>query len=273
MIFSSRFTAVVTSIMAAITLAGCQPKPSESVTETEVTPTAVDTAAAETDTSAVAQEDSASDNPTDMAVLREDYAKAMTRMNNEMMIGMAYNDSDTAFAKTILALHRGAVSLAELQLKYGTDSQMRLLAQQLVDSQQQKLDISNKWLASHPDVANPKANTEAMQHAYADIVASMNYKIRIGTDSPKADLAFARALLAHQQAILALAQVQLRYGTDVEMRRLAVQLTKEQPLVIRPLEAWIAVHDTALVPEESLTPEQHGDEEAQATADEIQAVS
>ena len=42
-------------------------------------------------------------------------------MHDEMMIGMGYNDPDTAFAKAMLGHHRGAVVMAKIQLKYGTD--------------------------------------------------------------------------------------------------------------------------------------------------------
>lgn len=253
MILSSRFTASLLSVVVGLALSACQPAPDPSETTAEPTDTL--------DTSVVTQNTAPQEEPTEAIVanetdeskpMKEDYAKAMTRMNNEIMIGIVYNDPDTAFAKTILALHRGAISMAELQLKYGTDSELKLLAQQIIDSQQQKIDISNKWLASHPDIPNPKPNTEAMQLDYADIVASMNYNIRVGTESSAADVAFARGMLAHQQAILQLALVQLRYGTDVEMRRLAVQLTKDQPRIISILEEWLAKNAPMPVVEEDL---------------------
>ena len=216
---------------------------------------------AETDEAVVADE--TDESVIDSAPMMEDYTKALTRMNNEVNIGMVYNDPDTAFAKSILALHRGAVNMAQLQLKYGTDNALLLLAQEIIDSQQQRIDISNKWLASHPDIPNPKPNTEAMQLDYADIVASMNYNIRMGTESVFADLAFARGMLAHQRAVLQLAKVELRYGTDVEMRRLAVQITRDQPRIIQILKDWLANNAPAPSPEaeaeESIELQEDGD--------------
>ncbi|MGM8885903.1 DUF305 domain-containing protein [Psychrobacter sp. 1U2] len=241
MILSSRFSASLISVVAGLALSACQPAsdPSETTVETTDTPIVTQSSATQEETDEVIVADETDESMVNSEQMMEDYSKAMTRMDNEIMIGMVYNDPDTAFAKSILALHRGAVNLAELQLKYGTDRELKLLAQEIIDSQQQKIGISNKWLASHPDAPNPKPNTEAMQLDYADIVGSMNYNIRMGTDSPVADLAFARGMLAHQRAVLQLAQVQLRYGTDVEMRRLAVQITKDQPRIIRILEDWL----------------------------------
>ena len=264
MILSSRFSASLISVVVGLALSACQPAsdPSDMPTETTDTPdTSVvtqDTAVqAETDEAVVADE--TDESVIDSAPMMEDYTKALTRMNNEVNIGMVYNDPDTAFAKSILALHRGAVNMAQLQLKYGTDNALLLLAQEIIDSQQQRIDISNKWLASHPDIPNPKPNTEAMQLDYADIVASMNYNIRMGTESVFADLAFARGMLAHQRAVLQLAKVELRYGTDVEMRRLAVQITRDQPRIIQILKDWLANNAPAAEAEESIELQEDGD--------------
>lgn len=249
MLFSSRITAVAISVVAATILGACQPKPTdnESMPETQAPPTAADTVIVATESSEAVEVDATSNNEVDMALLTEDYVRAMTRMNDEVMIGISYNDPDTAFAKSMLGLHRGAINMAELQLKYGTDNEMRSVAETIIDEQSQNIDIINKWLASHPDSARAKPNTEAMQQAYADIVATMNYKIRLGTEAATADLVFAREVLPHQLAVVELAKVQLRYGTDVEMRRLAVQLTNERPSLIERLQAWIAANDDSPV--------------------------
>jgi len=262
MILSSRFTASLISVVVGLALSACQPAsdPSDMPTETTDTPdTSVVTQDTAADEAVVADE--TDESAIDSAPMMEDYTKALTRMNDEVNIGMVYNDPDTAFAKSILALHRGAVNMAQLQLKYGTDNALLLLAQEIIDSQQQRIDISNKWLASHPDIPNPKPNTEAMQLDYADIVASMNYNIRMGTESVVADLAFARGMLAHQRAVLQLAKVELRYGTDVEMRRLAVQITRDQPRIIQILEDWLANNDP------TPSPEAEADADADADAD------
>lgn len=256
MILSSRFTAASASIIAALMLSACQPKPDNDanantdtgteIAESAVTPAAVETADAQTQSNDSNESVAANETQSaiDVVQMNEDYSKAMTRMNDEMMIGMAYNDPDTAFAKSMLGLHRGAVSMTELQLKYGTDSEMRLLAQEMMTAQQQNIGTINKWLASHPDSAKAKPKTEAMQRAYANIVTSMNYKIRLGTETALADMAFARGMLPHQIAAVDMAKIQLKYGTDEDMRRLAVQLVNNQQAIIERLRAWLAANDT-----------------------------
>ena len=246
MILSLRFIAVTVSIVATFMLSACQPKSDDNAkaADSVVAPTVAEPSSTQIANDESIKTDKVANN-IDATSLNEDYSKAMTSMNDEMMIGMAYNDPDIAFAKSMLGLHRGAISMTELQLKYGQDSEMRSLAEEMKIAQQQNIDIMNKWLASHPDIANPKPDTEAMQRAYADIVSSMNYKIRLGVDTSLADTAFARGMFPHQIAAIDLAKVQLRYGKDQDMRRLAVQLVNNQPKVINDLQSWLAINDTS----------------------------
>jgi uncharacterized protein (DUF305 family) len=43
------------------------------------------------------------------------------------------NDSDTDFVKLMLSYHQGVVDMAKAELIYGKDSQMRRLAQEIVE--------------------------------------------------------------------------------------------------------------------------------------------
>ncbi len=174
-----------------------------------------------------------------MTDMLKDYTKSMTDMHNEMTVGMAYNDPDTAFAKGMLGHHRGAVNMAKIELKYGTNQEMRQLAQDIIDSQQLEIDIMNKWLASHPDAPKPKPNTEAMQQAYAKGMEAMHGDMMAGIADPMPDMAFARGMLAHHIAAVDMLRVQLQYGTDEEMRKLAQDIINAQELEIEIMQDWI----------------------------------
>ncbi|AAZ18155.1 conserved hypothetical protein [Psychrobacter arcticus 273-4] len=177
---------------------------------------------------------------TSMTDMLKDYTKSMSDMNNEMMVGMAYNDPDTAFAKGMLGHHHGAVDMAKIALKYGTDKEMRQLAKDIIDSQQLEIDIMNKWLASHPDAPKPKPNTQAMQQAYAAGMQTMHNNMMAGIADPIPDMAFARGMLPHHRGAVDMAKIQLQYGTDEEMRKLAQDIIDAQQPEIVLLQEWIA---------------------------------
>ena len=175
-----------------------------------------------------------------MTDIFKDYTKSMTDMHNEMMVGMAYNDPDTAFAKSMLGHHHGAVDMAKIELKYGTDETMRKLAKDIIDSQQLEIDIINKWLASHPDAPKPKPNTQVMQQAYTAGMQAMHDDMMTGIANPVPDMAFASGMLPHHRGAVDMAMIQLQYGTDKEMRKLAQDIIDAQQPEIIWLQEWIA---------------------------------
>ncbi|MGE6474771.1 CopM family metallochaperone [Psychrobacter sp. NPDC078631] len=251
MIASRRFLSLVTSIFAALVLSACQPttEDSQSNPAEETSPPVTDMPHAEHDGMADDTLTNDSDNSvsdeSQMSDMLRDYTRSMTRMHDEMMIGMGYNDPDTAFAKGMLGHHRGAVEMAKIELKYGTDEAMRQLSQDVITAQQAEIDILNKWLASHPDAAKPKPNTVAMQQAYAKSMENMHGEMTLGVADPVPDMAFARGMLPHHIAAVDMAKVQLEYGTDEEMRQLAQDVIDTQQTEIDVMKNWIAALEAA----------------------------
>ena len=238
-----RFALFATGVSAALLISACQPASDD-----------VEVNAVQDDAPVVSEQvDSHKDmdahdmmtadtTPDEMPMtdIFKDYTKSMTDMHNEMMVGMAYNDPDTAFAKSMLGHHHGAVDMAKIELKYGTDETMRKLAKDIIDSQQLEIDIINKWLASHPDAPKPKPNTQAMQQAYTAGMQAMHDDMMTGIANPVPDMAFARGMLPHHRGAVDMAMVQLQYGTDKEMRKLAQDIIDAQQPEIIWLQEWIA---------------------------------
>lgn len=252
---SYRISVIALGVTAALALSACQPKPEDTeptATEEVVTPPVAtpeadvtDDIEAEQDSSAeVAEVETVDD--TKIIDMFNDYTRAISRMNDEMLIGMVYNDPDTAFAKSMLGHHRGTVDMAQIQLKYGTDAEMRALAEDIIDNQQLKIDTMRRWLASHPDAAKPKPNTEAMQQAYADDIEDMYEDMEKGITASVADIAFARSMLSLHVGAVDMALIQLKYGTDEEMRDLALQIIDAQQRRIQTTENWLATNDSLI---------------------------
>ena len=123
--YKLRLSVIAASVSAALLLSACQPTPEEidpvatedvAPVETTDTTTAVDPHAGH-DMSA----DAMVVDGTPMTPMLKEYSESMTKMHEEMMVGMDYNDPDAAFAQGMLGHHIGAVDMAEIELKYGTD--------------------------------------------------------------------------------------------------------------------------------------------------------
>ena len=249
---------LITAILSAMfALSACQPS-ADSAADAKTEQT-IEASPSNTDTSNTIESDeatktedykdnniSASDMVADtpMTDMFKDYNRAVTRMRDESMIGMNYNDPDTAFAKSMLGHHRGAIDLATIELKYGTDTTMRQLAQQIIDKQQSELALINKWLASHLDTAKPKLETPFMQQDFKKRTGPIYDEMMIGITDPIPDIAFARAMLAHHKGAVEMAMIELKYGTDEQMLTLARAIIATQKLEVEQLQNWLATRLT-----------------------------
>ena len=83
------------------------------------------------------------------SAMQQELMQGMDQMNQDMMAAAQYKDPDVAFAAGMLPHHIGAVKMAEVELKYGQDPEMRKLAEDIINAQQAEIEQMQKWLKAH----------------------------------------------------------------------------------------------------------------------------
>ena len=83
------------------------------------------------------------------SAMQQELMQGMNQMHQDMMAAMQYKDPDVAFAAGMLPHHIGAVKMAEVELKYGKDPEMRKLAEDIINAQQAEIEQMQKWLKAH----------------------------------------------------------------------------------------------------------------------------
>ena len=83
------------------------------------------------------------------SAMQQELMQGMSQMNQDMMAAAQYKDPDVAFAAGMLPHHIGAVKMAEVELKYGKDPEMRKLAEDIINAQQAEIEQMQKWLKAH----------------------------------------------------------------------------------------------------------------------------
>ncbi|MFZ7159052.1 DUF305 domain-containing protein [Avibacterium gallinarum] len=81
--------------------------------------------------------------------MQSELMASMSAMHADMEKGMQYQDADVAFAASMLPHHEGAVKMAEIELKYGKDPELRQLAENIINAQQSEIQFMQQWLEKH----------------------------------------------------------------------------------------------------------------------------
>lgn len=74
---------------------------------------------------------------------------SMMRMHDDMAKTLSEQNADIAFAEGMIAHHKGAVEMAQIELKYGSDPEMRKLAQDIIDAQGPEIKQMQDWLKNN----------------------------------------------------------------------------------------------------------------------------
>ena len=82
--------------------------------------------------------------PADTAMMR-----GMVRMQHDMDAAPMTGDPDRDFVAMMIPHHQGAVSMAEVELKYGHDKTMMTLARDIVAAQKREIAQMHAWQAAH----------------------------------------------------------------------------------------------------------------------------
>jgi len=91
------------------------------------------------------------------------------------------------------------------------------------------------------DMSKPMGDQGASSKAFNDAMGKMHKDMMI-TYSGNADADFVRGMIPHHQGAIDMAKVELKYGKDPELRKLAQAVVTAQEAEIKEMNAWLKKH-------------------------------
>jgi uncharacterized protein (DUF305 family) len=90
----------------------------------------------------------------------------------------------------------------------------------------------------------PGSPTAAFQHGMDSVMVVMDEGMRRmdGASPTDIDASFAAMMVPHHQGAVDMARLQLLYGKDPTLRRLAQSIIAEQQVEIQQMQAWLHQH-------------------------------
>jgi uncharacterized protein (DUF305 family) len=74
------------------------------------------------------------------------YREAARQMHAAMDLPMSGN-ADVDFARGMIGHHEGAIDMAQIVLEYGSDPELRQLAEEIIAAQEREVEFLKDWLA------------------------------------------------------------------------------------------------------------------------------
>jgi uncharacterized protein (DUF305 family) len=162
------------------------------------------------------------------------YAGAMSTMMDGMMFDPS-GKPDLDFARGMIPHHQGAIDMAKVEIQYGKDPDIKKMAEAVVAAQTAEIDLMTKWLAAAdeksllPNADSGKANQQAMNNMMANMMV---------TYTGDADVDFVNGMIPHHQGAIDMAKVELQYGKDPALQKLAADIVKAQEGEIAFMQEW-----------------------------------
>lgn len=147
--------------------------------------------------------------------------KTMNQMESMKMTG----DPDFDFASMIFVHHKGGIEMLKEEIKYGSDSTLVQLARKMLESQQ----MDQKELERFTSGRTPgKTNADFMNEMKSHMQIAKDEMNRNMSMSGNVDKDFASLMSMHHDHGINMVKSEIKYGKDIQMKRLAQKMLTEQ---------------------------------------------
>ena len=164
---------------------------------------------------------------------------AMNEMMQKMMADKPKGNTDHDFAHHMLEHHKGAVAMADIQLRDGKDATMRRMAEQIKADQLKEitaLEAAATRLDSAPTNYQPNDPADAFTSKMKASMDGMMQNIPKPVANP--DMNFNMLMTVHHQSAVDMAKAELAHGKDTKLKQMAQMMIDAQEKEIAALKDW-----------------------------------
>lgn len=145
------------------------------------------------------------------------------------------NDPDNDFAMMMRELHKGSISMANIELKDGKDSTMHQIARKMIARKNREIITLDSFLVVHI-----KADDNANFHRNAlEAVVKLRNNADLQLITGDTDGDFARLMIPYRQGAIDISELQIFLGHSDGLKKLAEKIIDVQKNEIKDLQNWL----------------------------------
>jgi len=166
---------------------------------------------------------------------------SMNEMMQKMEASKPKGNTDHDFAHHMLEHHRGAVAMADIELRDGKDATMRQMAEKIKADQQKEiaeLEAVATRLDNAPTNYKPQDPADPFTSKMKESMEGMMTNMPKPVADP--DMNFNMLMMVHHQSAVDMAQAELAHGKDTKLKEMAQQMIDAQQKEIQQFKDWHA---------------------------------
>jgi uncharacterized protein (DUF305 family) len=164
---------------------------------------------------------------------------SMNEMMQKMDAVKMMGNTDHDFAHHMLEHHKGAVAMADIELRDGKDATMRQMAEKIKADQQKEI-AELEAVATRLDNAPTNYKPQDPSDPFTSkMKASMDGMMK-NMPQPVADpdMNFNMLMMVHHQSAVDMAQAELAHGKDTKLKEMAQKMIDAQQKEIEQFKTW-----------------------------------
>jgi uncharacterized protein (DUF305 family) len=164
---------------------------------------------------------------------------SMNDMMGKMSAMKMKGNTDHDFAHMMLEHHKGAVAMADIELRDGKDATMKQMAEKIKADQQKEIGEMEPIAERLDSAPNNYKPMDAADPFTSKMKASMDGMMQ---NMPKTvanpDMNFNMLMTVHHQSAVDMAKAELAHGKDTKLKEMAQMMVDAQQKEIAEFKAW-----------------------------------
>ena len=175
---------------------------------------------------------------------KQGYNKEYTTIFNNMMKAMnaAPNTGNVNldFVLEMIPHHEGGINMAKAIVKYGSNPEVKKIAENIITSQEAQIPIMQQLKAKfEKEKPSSKADSEEYLEEYNKVKDTMFKEMQGVEITNNVDANFLQEMIYHHEGAIGMAKDILKYTKDPELRKLAENIVTTQSKGIEEMKALL----------------------------------